>query len=83
MLELGEKSEEEHLKVLKVLQSEVTECVYLVGPVFQKISSETGFNAFQDVNKLIEYLKSNALTGKTILIKGSRGIRLEKIYELL
>jgi UDP-N-acetylmuramoyl-tripeptide--D-alanyl-D-alanine ligase len=83
MLELGDKSEEEHLKILKVLLSKMTEEVYLVGPVFQKISSESGFNAFSDVNKLFEFLKDHRLTGKTILIKGSRGISLEKIYELL
>jgi UDP-N-acetylmuramoyl-tripeptide--D-alanyl-D-alanine ligase len=83
MLELGDKSEEEHLKILKILQSKTTEEVYLVGPVFQKISSGSGFNVFADVNKLFEFLKDHPLTGKTILIKGSRGTRLEKIYELL
>jgi UDP-N-acetylmuramoyl-tripeptide--D-alanyl-D-alanine ligase len=83
MLELGDKSEEEHIKILKVLQSKVSEEVYLVGPVFQKTASESGFNAFTDVNKLIDFLKDHPLTGKTILIKGSRGIRLEKIYDLL
>jgi UDP-N-acetylmuramoyl-tripeptide--D-alanyl-D-alanine ligase len=83
MLELGDKSEEEHLKVLQVLQSKVAEEVYLVGPVFQKISSEPGFNVFGEVNKLMEFLKDHPITGRTILIKGSRGIRLEKTYELL
>jgi UDP-N-acetylmuramoyl-tripeptide--D-alanyl-D-alanine ligase len=83
MLELGDKSEEEHMKVLKVIKSILTQEVYLVGPVFRKISAGSGFNAFGDVNKLIEFIKGHPLTGKTILIKGSRGIRLEKIYELL
>jgi UDP-N-acetylmuramoyl-tripeptide--D-alanyl-D-alanine ligase len=83
MLELGDKSEEEHLNLLKVLQSIIAEEVYLVGPVFQKISSESGFKVFGDVIILGEFLKGHPLTGKTILIKGSRGIRLEKIYELL
>jgi UDP-N-acetylmuramoyl-tripeptide--D-alanyl-D-alanine ligase len=83
MLELGDKSEEEHLKVLKSIKSILTEEVYLVGPVFQKISAGSGFNSFGDVNRLIEFIKGHPLTGKTILIKGSRGIRLEKIYELL
>jgi len=39
MLELGEKSEEEHLKVLKMLQSDIAEKVLLLGPVFYKISA--------------------------------------------
>jgi UDP-N-acetylmuramoyl-tripeptide--D-alanyl-D-alanine ligase len=83
MLELGDKSEEEHLKVLKVVQSLNAEKVFLVGPVFHKTSSKSDFKAFDNVNKLMEFLKSEPLKGNTILIKGSRGIRLEKIYEVL
>ena len=83
MLELGEKSEEEHLKVLKVLQSDFTGQVYLVGQVFQKVSMKSGFKTFANVDKLIEFLKAEPVKGNTILIKGSRGIRLERIYDLL
>ena len=83
MLELGDKSEEEHLKILKVLQSDIAEKVLLVGSVFHKISSKSGFKAFDNVDKLMEFLKIEPLKGNAILIKGSRGIRLEKIYDLL
>jgi UDP-N-acetylmuramoyl-tripeptide--D-alanyl-D-alanine ligase len=83
MLELGEKSEEEHIKVLKVLQSDIAEKVLLVGDIFHKISSKSGFKAFRNVDKLKEFLKNEPLKGNTILIKGSRGMRLEKIYDLL
>ena len=83
MLELGDKSEEEHMKILNILQSKLPEKVFLVGPVFKKVSEKSGFKAFDNVDRLIDFLKSEALKGKTILIKGSRGIRLEKIYSLL
>jgi UDP-N-acetylmuramoyl-tripeptide--D-alanyl-D-alanine ligase len=83
MLELGDKSEEEHLKILKAVQSMNAEKVLLVGPVFRKISSASGFNVFSTVNDLFEYLRDEPLHDKTILIKGSRGMKLEKIYELL
>jgi UDP-N-acetylmuramoyl-tripeptide--D-alanyl-D-alanine ligase len=83
MLELGEKSEDEHVKLLNELESRAFEKVLLVGPQFQKVSSKSGFRSFSDVNSLISYLKSDPLTGNSILIKGSRGIRLEKIYNLL
>ena len=83
MLELGEKSEEEHIKVLKVLKSDIAEKVLLIGDIFHKISSKSGFKAFRNVDKLKEFLKDEPLKGNTILIKGSRGIRLEKIYDLL
>ena len=51
--------------------------------VFKKISSKYGFKSFNDVNSLIGFLKNDPLKGYTILIKGSRGIGLEKVYELL
>jgi UDP-N-acetylmuramoyl-tripeptide--D-alanyl-D-alanine ligase len=83
MLELGDKSVEEHLKILKMIQSINADKVILVGPVFRKISLSSGFKAFSNVNDLIEYMRDETLKGKTILIKGSRGMKLEKIYELL
>ena len=83
MLELGEKSEEEHLKVLKMLQSDIAEKVILVGPVFYKISAKSVFKAFDKIDKLMEFIRGVPLTGNTILIKGSRGMGLEKIYDLL
>ena len=83
MLELGEKSEEEHLKILKVLQSDFAGQVFLVGQVFQKISTKSVFKTFTNVDKLIEFLKVEPVKGNTILIKGSRGIKLERIYDVL
>ncbi len=83
MLELGEKSEEEHHKILKILKSNQPEKVFLVGQVFGKASADSAFKSFDNVDKLIEFLKKEPLKGNTILIKGSRGIRLEKTYEFL
>jgi UDP-N-acetylmuramoyl-tripeptide--D-alanyl-D-alanine ligase len=83
MLELGEKSESEHIKVLQELKSIKPELVYLVGPRFKKISDEYGYLSFADTGKLRDYLKKKGLNGFTIFIKGSRGIALEKIYDLL
>ncbi len=83
MLELGEKSGEEHLKILKLIQSDFGGNGYLVGPEFQKVSSDSGCRSFYNTDKLIEFLKSEPLKGNTILIKGSRGMGLEKIYDLL
>ena len=83
MLELGEKSEEEHTKIVNYLQSSKIENAFLVGALFCKASLETGFISFSDVNELTDFLKVNPVTGNTILIKGSRGIGLEKVYNLL
>jgi UDP-N-acetylmuramoyl-tripeptide--D-alanyl-D-alanine ligase len=83
MLELGEKSEEEHLKILEILNNNNIKEVLLTGPLFSKLSAKSGFKAFTDVKKLLEYLRSKQVKGYHILIKGSRGIALEQTYELL
>jgi len=83
MLELGEKSEDEHKKLLNELLSHNLGNSLLVGPIFQQISERTGFKSFPAVSKLIEFLRSNPVKGSTILVKGSRGMGLEKIFDLL
>jgi UDP-N-acetylmuramoyl-tripeptide--D-alanyl-D-alanine ligase len=83
MLELGDKSDSEHIKVLQELKSLKPELVYLVGPVFSRMADEYGYKSFPDTERLRDFLKKKALKGFTILIKGSRGIGLEKIYDLL
>jgi UDP-N-acetylmuramoyl-tripeptide--D-alanyl-D-alanine ligase len=83
MLELGDKAEEEHSGILNLLKSSGIGNVILVGPVFMKIAQKSEFLLFHDVNKLIDHLKADPIKGSTILIKGSRGTGLEKIYDLL
>ncbi|OFY61523.1 MAG: hypothetical protein A2V64_01110 [Bacteroidetes bacterium RBG_13_43_22] len=83
MLELGDKSEEEHKKIHKVLTDNNLLNVYLTGPVFSKVSAGFRFKTFRDVNRLREFLKSKPVKGYHILIKGSRGMALEQIYDLL
>ena len=83
MLELGEKSEEEHLKLVEQVKVLNAEKVLLVGSNFKKASSGTGFLSFSDVNELRNYLRKKPLKGTFVLVKGSRGIALEKVYDLL
>jgi UDP-N-acetylmuramoyl-tripeptide--D-alanyl-D-alanine ligase len=83
MLELGDKSEEEHKRLHIVLSDNNMRDVILVGPVFSKVSAGFRFKTFKDVARLKEFLKLKPLRGFNILIKGSRGIALEQIYDLL
>lgn len=83
MLELGDKSEEEHIKIHQVLSDNNLRNVYLTGPVFSKVSAGFRFKIFRDVDRLKEFLKSKPLKGCHILIKGSRGMAMEQIYDLL
>ncbi len=83
MLELGDRSEEEHKKIHKVLTDHNLQNVMLTGPVFRKVSAGFRFKTFSNVNRLKEFLKLKPVKGYHILIKGSRGMALEEIYELL
>ncbi len=83
MLELGERSEEEHLKIVNSLSALNAEKVLLVGQVFHKVAAKSGYKAFSKTEKLVQFLKSEQMKGKTILVKGSRGLKLENIYDLL
>ena len=79
MLELGEYSRDEHTTILELLKS-YPECnVYLVGDNFFEIAGEYNYPAFENVDSLCETLKKTPITNGNVLIKGSRGIHLEKV----
>jgi UDP-N-acetylmuramoyl-tripeptide--D-alanyl-D-alanine ligase len=81
MLELGDAAGEEHQAICDLLQKLNIGNGFLVGPIFQQCDSP--LSKFEKVEHLQEYLKSTLVKDKTILIKGSRGIKLEKVIEYL
>jgi UDP-N-acetylmuramoyl-tripeptide--D-alanyl-D-alanine ligase len=83
MLELGDKSEEEHHKILKLIDAHGIKKCFAVGAIMRKLAPDYGYEAFGDVDELVLSLSRNQLKDKIILIKGSRGIQLEKCYEVL
>ena len=83
MLELGDRSEEEHVRIHKVLSDNNLRNVMLAGPIFHKVSAGFRFKTFTSVSRLAEYLKTKPVRGNHVLIKGSRGMALEQIYDLL
>jgi UDP-N-acetylmuramoyl-tripeptide--D-alanyl-D-alanine ligase len=83
MLELGETSGEEHQLIVNFIENQVFSTVILVGPEFMMTHDCTKKEKFNNVELLSNYLKTQPIENKLILIKGSRGIHLEKILELL
>lgn len=81
MLELGQQSAEEHQTIINLLKEKLFTNVLLVGKAFQGCTSD--YVTFETVEELVVYLSKNDIENQTILIKGSRGIRLEKIISLL
>ncbi len=78
MLELGEYAAGEHNKIIELLQVKGFRQVLLVGDMFCKSSAPTGYLRFRNVDRLINWLDRNPLSERFILLKGSRGIQLEK-----
>jgi len=83
MLELGEYSNKEHEEILKQLTLSNANAVYLVGSVFNSFSGKYPYLSFPDTNSLYRFFEENPIIGKSILIKGSRGIGLEKLIPCL
>lgn len=80
MLELGEESRTEHQNILSLANSLHFENVITVGKHFKEVNPE---KAFESSAELIDYLKENKISTKNILLKGSRGVALEKIIDFL
>lgn len=83
MLELGASALDEHRNILDLAQSIPNSEVFLVGPLFQEASIGRNFHTFNRVDELNTHLAARDWTGFEILVKGSRGIRMEKVLEVL
>jgi len=83
MLELGEKSSREHEGILERAKAIKGAKIYLVGSIFGSVAPDSGFKIFSNSGALADFLKDEPVSGASILIKGSRGMGLERIYPLL
>ena len=80
MRELGEESGAEHAKVLNQVLSMGLDLVCLVGEEFGKAAAgKEGVRCFASSDDLALWLKENPVSDATVLVKGSRGIRMEKV----
>ena len=83
MFELGEESAEEHIAVIKKAADTQADNRIFIGKQF--FAQKSNFNAdfFESTDDAAKALRKRDLTGATILIKGSRGMRLEQLAGLL
>lgn len=83
MLELGPSSAEEHERILSLALGLGFDRILLIGPVFSNVGKEGKCLMFPDIEEAINYLKNNPLMYSTILLKGSRGMKLETLTGIL
>jgi UDP-N-acetylmuramoyl-tripeptide--D-alanyl-D-alanine ligase len=91
MRELGASSVKEHVAIVKLIK-ENSLPAFLVGDEFAKALEECGtapgtdsciLGCFDSSDALADYLAANPPKAATILVKGSRGIRMEKVIPVL
>ncbi len=79
MFELGEDAKKEHQYIADLSQSLGFSSVFLVGENFHQVN--TDFIKFKSFEALREFLTNNPIKEERILIKGSRGMALERVLE--
>ncbi|MFI3269695.1 MAG: UDP-N-acetylmuramoyl-tripeptide--D-alanyl-D-alanine ligase [Rikenellaceae bacterium] len=88
MRELGSWSTEEHQRIIESCTASNAKRIIFVGEEFRKASATASaidprIELYESCNELKGELSERAISGCTILIKGSRGISLEQIVTLL
>jgi UDP-N-acetylmuramoyl-tripeptide--D-alanyl-D-alanine ligase len=81
MFELGDDALVEHQKIADLVQSLGFSSMYLVGENYYATKTDIlKFNSFDDLKN---ELKKNPVSDMTVLIKGSRGMALERVLEVI
>jgi UDP-N-acetylmuramoyl-tripeptide--D-alanyl-D-alanine ligase len=81
MFELGKQSAVEHQAIVNLTDAMAFSQTLYVGEHFYKTSSQN--KKFRNFEALKAYITANPLTQKSILIKGSRGMQLERLLEFI
>ena len=83
MYELGENSHEMHQDIVETIEKMNFDQSYLLGDLFSKTKFSSKIKAFFTLEDLNNSMKLKEISNATILIKGSRGMQLEKILDFL
>ena len=81
MFELGENSMKEHQAIVDLTCELPIDTVFLVGEHFSRTHTES--QQFKNFKELQNHLTKTEIKKHAILIKGSRGMQLERVLELL
>lgn len=82
MFELGETSKEEHQTIVNYIEKLDIKQRYIIGEAFHQTNHNSNIKSYRDFNAFSASF-TESLINHNILIKGSRGMALERILELL
>jgi UDP-N-acetylmuramoyl-tripeptide--D-alanyl-D-alanine ligase len=82
MFELGKYSGEEHQAIVDILLNDKVKNVIIIGNEFSKTKNHP-FISLSNTQDAFEFLSMNKICNANILVKGSRGMKLEKLLEVL
>tara|TARA_B110000977_G_scaffold198513_1_gene283539 strand:+ start:1669 stop:2943 length:1275 start_codon:yes stop_codon:yes gene_type:complete len=82
MFELGQDSKKEHINIINQCLSLGFTNVKLVGEIFSSVN-HTDYEVYRDTNELITSIKHLPIKDSFVLIKGSRGLKLEQLVQYL
>jgi len=82
MFELGQESDSEHQSIVNKALGTKADKIIFIGKLFfqNKIEGATFYKTTEDA---LKNMRLNPIKRSTILIKGSRGMRMEKLIEVL
>lgn len=81
MLELGSESEAEHKKIISLLKSLHFSCIVLTGKNFHGMEKEISASYFENSAEAKEWIAKQKISDSSVLIKGSRGSKMEITLE--
>ncbi|MFV5686474.1 UDP-N-acetylmuramoyl-tripeptide--D-alanyl-D-alanine ligase [Flavobacterium sp. GB2R13] len=84
MFELGQESQQEHKAIVAMLLNEKNVTSYFIGKAFyDNRIDENNFRFYESFEAFASHLKETKIENSTILIKGSRGMALERTLDFL
>lgn len=83
MFELGDTATEEHQAIVDFVENHFNENIYLIGENFYATNTGEKTYKFSSFKGLKIKLETRVISNSTILIKGSRGMALERILDIL
>ena len=81
MFELGETAIDEHQKIAELAEELNIKTVFLIGQLFSKTTTKNAIK-FVDFEAFKNNYNSTEFCNSTLLIKGSRGMKLERVLNL-